>query len=158
MYKRQLVDSNCTVIDSISGVGNLIHDFDVSSESWYTIKIRNTSANQSGQKCWVKVNYEAPSNPFLDAIKNKCSCIPPPSVGLYEITDKLDIYPNPTTGIINLSYVNEHSSSKFEVMDLSGKVILFGKVNSKLELDVSRLKKGIYYLKIGRTTSKFIKM
>ncbi|MEC8459940.1 MAG: alpha-amylase family glycosyl hydrolase, partial [Bacteroidota bacterium] len=105
-----LVDSNCTVIDSISGVGNLIHDFDVSSESWYTIKIRNTTANQSGQKCWVKVNYEAPTHPFLDAIKNKCSCIPPPSVGLYEIIDKLNIYPNPTTGIINLSFVKDYSS------------------------------------------------
>ena len=153
-----LVDSNCTVIDSISGVGNLIHDFDVSSESWYTIKIRNTTANQSGQKCWVKVNYEAPSHPFLDAIKNKCSCIPPPSVGLYEIIDKLNIYPNPTAGIINLSYVKNYSSSKFEVLDLSGKVVLFGKVNNKLELDVSHLTKGIYYLKIGRTMSKFIKM
>ena len=153
-----LVDSNCTVIDSISGVGNLIHDFDVSSESWYTIKIRNTTANQSGQKCWVKVNYEAPSHPFLDAIKNKCSCIPPPSVGLYEIIDKLNIYPNPTTGIINLSFVKDYSSSKFEVVDLSGKVVLFGKVNNKLELDVSHLTKGIYYLKIGRTMSKFIKM
>ena len=153
-----LVDSNCTVIDSISGVGNLIHDFDVLSESWYTIKIRNTTANQSGQKCWVKVNYEAPSHPFLDAIKNKCSCIPPPSVGLYEIIDKLNIYPNPTTGIINLSFVKDYSSSKFEVVDLSGKVVLFGKVNNKLELDVSHLTKGIYYLKIGRTMSKFIKM
>ena len=153
-----LVDSNCIVIDSISGVGNLIHDFDVLSESWYTIKIRNTTANQSGQKCWVKVNYEAPSHPFLDAIKNKCSCIPPPSVGLYEIIDKLNIYPNPTTGIINLSFVKDYSSSKFEVVDLSGKVVLFGKVNNKLELDVSHLTKGIYYLKIGRTMSKFIKM
>ena len=153
-----LVDSNCTVIDSISGIGNLIHDFDVSSESWYTIKIRNTTANQSGQKCWVKVNYEAPSHPFLDAIKNKCSCIPPPSVGLYEIIDNLNIYPNPTTGIINLSFVKDYSSSKFEVVDLSGKVVLFGKVNNKLELDVSHLTKGIYYLKIGRTMSKFIKM
>ncbi|MEC8408180.1 MAG: alpha-amylase family glycosyl hydrolase [Bacteroidota bacterium] len=153
-----LVDSNCTVIDSISGVGNLIHDFDVSSESWYTIKIRNTTANQSGQKCWVKVNYESPSHPFLDAIKNKCSCIPPPSVGLYEIIDNLNIYPNPTTGIINLSFVKDYSSSKFEVVDLSGKVVLFGKVNNKLELDVSHLTKGIYYLKIGRTMSKFIKM
>ena len=153
-----LVDSNCTVIDSISGVGNLIHDFDVSSESWYTIKIRNTTANQSGQKCWVKVNYEAPSHPFLDAIKNKCSCIPPPSVGLYEIIDNLNIYPNPTTGIINLSFVKDYSSSKFEVMDLSAKVVLSGKVNNKLELDVSHLTKGIYYLKIGRIMSKFIKM
>ena len=49
-----LVDSNCTVIDSVSGIGNLIHDFDITSESWYTIKIRNSTPNQSGQKCWVK--------------------------------------------------------------------------------------------------------
>ena len=74
------------------------------------------------------------------------------------ISSCLNIYPNPTTGIINLSFVKDYSSSKFEVVDLSGKVVLFGKVNNKLELDVSHLTKGIYYLKIGRTMSKFIKM
>tara|TARA_Y100001954_G_scaffold83536_1_gene91700 strand:+ start:1651 stop:3963 length:2313 start_codon:yes stop_codon:yes gene_type:complete len=153
-----LVDSNCTVIDSVSGIGNLIHDFDISSESWYTLKIRNSTSNQSGQKCWVKVNYEAPVNPYLDAVKNKCSCIPPPSVGFSEIVYKLDVFPNPTTGIISLSLVERYSLSQFEVLDLTGKVVLFGKINAKLELDVSHLPKGIYYLKIGKITSKFVKM
>ncbi|GIR57483.1 MAG: hypothetical protein CM15mP65_00640 [Crocinitomicaceae bacterium] len=32
-------------------------------------------------------------------------------------------------------------------MDLSGKVVLFGKVNNKLELDVSHLTKGYITLK-----------
>lgn len=153
-----LVDSNCTIIDSVAGVGNITHDFTVSNESWYTLKIRNTTPNQSGQKCWIKVNYEAPSQPHLDAIKNKCSCIPPTSVGFNEIIDKLDIYPNPTTGIINLSLVSRGSSTKFEVVDLTGKVVFFGMINSKLELDVSNLPKGIYYLNVGRMTSKFVKM
>ena len=153
-----LVDSNCNVVDSISGIGNILHDFNVADESWYTIKIRNSTPNQMGQKCWVKVNYEAPSKPYIDAIKNKCSCIPPPSVGFNEIMDKLDIYPNPTTGIINLSLVSGGSSTKFEVVDLTGKVVFFGMINSKLELDVSHLPKGIYYLNVGRMTSKFVKM
>ena len=153
-----LVDSNCTIIDSVSGIGNINHDFAVLSESWYTLKIRNSTSNQSGQKCWVKVNYEAPSNPYIDAVKNKCSCIPPPSLGLNEIIDKLDIYPNPTTGIINLSLASGYSSTKFEVVDLTGKVVFFGMINSKLELDISHLPKGIYYLNVGRMTSKFVKM
>ena len=153
-----LVDSNCNVVDSISGIGNILHDFNIADESWYTIKIRNSTPNQMGQKCWVKVNYEAPSKPYIDAIKNKCSCIPPPSVGFNEIMDKLDIYPNPTTGIINLSLVSGGSSTKFEVVDLTGKVVFFGMINSKLELDVSHLPKGIYYLNVGRMTSKFVKM
>ena len=123
-----------------------------------SIKIRNTTPTQSGQKCWVKVNYEAPSHPYLDAIKNKCSCVPPPSVGLDEIFDELTIYPNPTSGMINLSSVRGYSLSRFEVVDITGKVVFFGVVNSKLMLDVSHLPKGIYYLKIGRTTSKFVKM
>ena len=105
-----------------------------------------------------KVNYEAPTHPYLDAIKNKCSCIPPPSVGLDEIFDELDIYPNPTTGIINLSFEKGYSLSQFEVLDLTGKVVFFGKINGKLELDVSHLPKGIYYLKIGKMTSRFVKM
>ena len=153
-----LVDSNCTVIDSVSGIGNIIHDFTVANESWYSIKIRNTTPTQSGQKCWVKVNYEAPSHPYLDAIKNKCSCVPPPSVGLDDFFDELTIYPNPTSGMINLSSVSGYSLSRFDVVDITGKVVFFGVVNSKLMLDVSHLPKGIYYLKIGRTTSKFVKM
>jgi len=94
----------------------------------------------------VALNYFGPTVDIIECIT------------FQEIIDKLNIYPNPTTGIINLSFVKDYSLSKFEVVDLSGKVVLFGKVNNKLELDVSHLTKGIYYLKIGRTMSKFIKM
>ena len=75
-----------------------------------------------------------------------------------EIFGELTIYPNPTSGIINLSSARECFLSRFEVIDLTGKVVFFGVVNSKFMLDVSHLPKGIYYLKIDRTTSKFVKM
>ena len=40
-----LLDSNCNIIDSVSGVGTIIHDFIISNEDFYTIKIRNSDSS-----------------------------------------------------------------------------------------------------------------
>ena len=66
-----LLDSNCNTIDSITGIGDFSHDFNILNEDLYTIKIRNTTESQMGQKCWVKVTYNAPTEPNLNILKNK---------------------------------------------------------------------------------------
>ncbi len=51
-----------TLLASKSGSGTTITgSFSNTSTRWITIKIRNTNANVSGQKCFVKVSYAAPS-------------------------------------------------------------------------------------------------
>jgi hypothetical protein len=47
-----LLDSNCNAIDSVSGIGDISHDFAIANEDWYTIRIRNSTDTQLGQKCW----------------------------------------------------------------------------------------------------------
>jgi hypothetical protein len=62
----------------------------------------------------------------------------------------LNIFPNPTTGIVNLSLsINKESIASYKVTDLNGKTILSGNsipINGKI--DISYFNNGIYYLQI----------
>ncbi|MCF8374671.1 MAG: T9SS type A sorting domain-containing protein [Bacteroidales bacterium] len=49
-----------TLLDSESGTGTLTGNFTTSSTGWIVIKANNTSATYLGQKCWIKVSYQAP--------------------------------------------------------------------------------------------------
>ena len=66
------------------------------------------------------------------------------------------IYPNPTTGILNIENKN---IDKIIVLDLNGKFIR--ELEAKPQIDVSQLSKGIYFLQLTingkKTIKKFIK-
>lgn len=64
-------------------------------------------------------------------------------VGVNELKKSLNIYPNPTTGIINIDTKETYS---VEIFDLKGQVLI--EDNAQQSLDISFLKKGIYLLKI----------
>ena len=152
-----LVDSNCNVIDSISGIGNILHDFNVADESWYTIKIRNTTPNQMGQKCWVKLTYEAPTSPNLNTTKNKCACSSTTSVNFEDHTIDYYVYPNPANDFIQILNNENIYGKDYEILDISGRIIQSGKLSLNYKVDVTSLKVGSYYLNVGNHLTKFIK-
>ena len=152
-----LVDSNCNVIDSISGIGNILHDFNVADESWYTIKIRNTTPNQMGQKCWVKLTYEAPASPNLNTTKNKCACSSTTSVNFEDHTIDYYVYPNPANDFIQILNNENIYGKDYEILDISGRIIQSGKLSLNYKVDVTSLKVGSYYLNLGNHLTKFIK-
>ncbi len=51
-----------TLIDSESGTGILSGSYTAANTGWLDIKVRNTLASYVGQKCWIKVSYQAPAN------------------------------------------------------------------------------------------------
>jgi len=79
-----------------------------------------------------------------------------------ELSDiNLKLFPNPTSEILNLR-ADEHLET-YEIIALSGRVELIGKVNSKqLNINVANLAKGVYFVKIKYQeefhTRKFIKI
>ena len=152
-----LVDSNCNVIDSISGIGNILHDFNVADESWYTIKIRNTTPNQMGQKCWVKLTYEAPTSPNLNTIKNKCACSSTTSINFQDHPIDYYVYPNPANDFIQILHNENIYGKDYEILDISGRILQSGKLNLNYKVDVTSLKVGSYYLNLGNHLTKFIK-
>ncbi|WP_333850551.1 T9SS type A sorting domain-containing protein [Epilithonimonas sp.] len=70
----------------------------------------------------------------------------------------LKIYPNPTSDFLTLN--TKEKINNFEIYDSSGKKVN-GELNSNNQIDVSKLLKGVYYIRIltGKDswTSKFIK-
>jgi hypothetical protein len=61
------------------------------------------------------------------------------------------IYPNPSTGNLQLKFNSEIKSGTISVIDISGKLILEKQFNhsSTLNVDLTSLSKGIYFLKIN---------
>ena len=152
-----LVDSNCNVIDSTSGIGNILHDFNIADESWYTIKIRNTTPNQMGQKCWVKLTYDAPTSPNLNTTKNKCACSSTTSFNFEDQMIDYNIYPNPANEFIQILDNENIYGKDYEILDISGRIIQSGKLSLNNQVDVTSLRVGSYYLNLSGHLTKFIK-
>jgi len=73
----------------------------------------------------------------------------------------LNLYPNPTTGMVNLSLDQEKDGQiSIEIFDISGRLVynktaigFGGKLNQAL--DLSGLDKGVYFVKVKTATSEF---
>jgi hypothetical protein len=71
--------------------------------------------------------------------------------GISELKDEISIYPNPSNGIVNVTFEN-NKTREITVRDISGKVILNEKINSNTEIDFNKFGKGIYLLDINSDT------
>lgn len=77
----------------------------------------------------------------------------------------IEIYPNPSTDLVNLKFISDQPEISFNLFTSSGKktkAVLFKKNQKLYQLDIRRLKKGIYHLiashkTSGKTTYKIIK-
>ena len=80
-------------------------------------------------------------------------------IGFYDILPQAQFYPNPTTGVMNISFTDDMHEVK--ILDFSGRIVYCQKLNStSAKLDLSFLNKGIYMAEIisgnKRQTSKFV--
>ncbi len=80
------------------------------------------------------------------------------SVGISDITPgNIKIYPNPTSGVINVSDKNQ-TIQQIEIIDIAGKKIFNSKnllLGSNFEIDLTSQPSGIYSLKIRTETGSF---
>ncbi|MBU3659215.1 MAG: T9SS type A sorting domain-containing protein [Flavobacteriales bacterium] len=161
-----LVDKECNQIDSISGTGNLVFNKTATYDGWHTIRIRNTTATQNGQKCWVKATYTAPAVIQTNVVKNKCACAAPSTVGLEELIEEngISVYPNPSKESITVEFTGNYSiDPEWAVLDLSGKKVLSGNdANFLFHIDISQLMNGYYVFTSNvngvEVRKKFVKM
>ncbi|MCX6753197.1 MAG: T9SS type A sorting domain-containing protein [Candidatus Nomurabacteria bacterium] len=66
------------------------------------------------------------------------------------------LYPNPANENITIDLPLNGRESNVEIIDVTGRLILSLKVSGKQNIDVSSFKDGVYFLKNGNTTKKFI--
>jgi alpha-amylase len=138
-----LLDKDCNPIDSIVGAGNLVFNKNASYDGWYTIRIRNTTASQPGQKCWVKATYMAPAVVQTNVHKAKCACVAPPTSSITELSEELSIYPNPVTNSLNIDA--PANIENWQLMDMNGKILASGKAADYfVQIDMSEMAEGAY--------------
>ncbi|MFN5418575.1 MAG: alpha-amylase family glycosyl hydrolase [Flavobacteriia bacterium] len=163
-----LLDKDCVPLDSVSGFGNLALNYTPSVSSWYTMRIRNTTATQAGQKCWVKAEYQAPAVVQTNVTKNKCTCQNTTTINdVEDLNDaKMLISPNPVTNAIfvtlNSPIVKNNS---WKIYDINGREVQNGNAQfgaMTFEVNASELKNGIYYFEIFQNESfirqRFVKL
>ncbi|MEC3908657.1 sulfatase-like hydrolase/transferase [Tamlana sp. 2201CG12-4] len=70
--------------------------------------------------------------------------------------NKISIYPNPSTAIINIT--SEIILDTYSIYSIQGKVFKEGALNkSKSSIDISALSNGIYFIKLNAASGSFIK-
>ncbi len=67
-------------------------------------------------------------------------------------------YPNPAQDVINIKSNTALSDRNYTIVDLSGKLLLIGRLDEDAAINVERLAAGIYFIRIGQQRSiKIIK-
>jgi len=66
-------------------------------------------------------------------------------LGVEDLTNTINVYPNPTSGMVTMNFGKEITNGKVELIDAQGRVVLTNEVNGKNHtLDISSFAKGIY--------------
>ena len=159
-------DKDCAEFDSISAAGTIIDSIVPNYSGWLTIKIKNTTATQTGQKCYVKLNYLAPEVVDPTVVKNNCACaISFASLEESEISTT-NIYPNPTNDILNVTFEKILSENlKINFIGMDGRILenfdLNGG-NDAYQLSTEKLKPGVYFIEMTQenqtTRQQFVKL
>lgn len=105
------------------------------------------------QKIMMFGNHQTPSKGIITRVLNNTNTLSVKNQEAQKVS--LGIYPNPVKDILYLKNIKSKDSNA-EVIDISGKIIMKLLINNN-KVDVSSLVKGVYFLKVGETTHKFIK-
>ena len=72
--------------------------------------------------------------------------------------NKLDVFPNPTQGILQIETSFVHPGTPYIVSDEMGSIVLQGTLNSTITpIDISRLSSGFYMLRVGNEVVKVVR-
>ena len=69
------------------------------------------------------------------------------------VINKVSIYPNPTSDVLNVS-TNSNDLSELTVKDISGKIVLSQKFNTKVTISTENYSKGVYIIDVKNNLGK----
>lgn len=100
------------------------------------------------------LNY---SNEFSDLFVDDINISQTVNINEYKVSENINIYPNPTTGIINFNFLNS-DVEKISILDVTGKIIIEKSVNSQTDnIDISNYANGLYLIKLQTDKELFTK-
>lgn len=70
----------------------------------------------------------------------------------------IDIFPNPTTGLVHVVCDEAQSLERISVKDASGRTVIVNNVNGNIaDIDLALLQKGMYFVEVKTTSDKTVK-
>ena len=158
-----ILNKDCQVLDSVQQTGNGIFQFVPTYSGWHTIRLRNATASQAGQNCWVKAIYQAPQVVQTNEVKNKCACSI--SNGGNSATDDLlaeqiMIYPNPAQNELMITWDENVVVNSIQFIDLRGCLLKDFQgpfTNDALNCTNLNMEKGSYLVRINATSGSIVK-
>ena len=125
---------------------------------WYTIKVKNSTTTQAGQKVWANVAYTAPTS--VNTRTSPGNLEPPMDDNTTTPTEvvaapgaTLSVFPNPSTGQVFFSTegLSDQHKIHLELFDISGRLVLditdnLAGIQDLFNSTFSRLETGIYLL------------
>lgn len=128
---------------------------------------------------WVLYSYNIPASFDGQAVYISINCISPDQFGFavddFKVTTtgqmstsdffakNFSVYPNPSTGIVNLASKNNAAINAIQLTDLNGRVVKNLNANgvTDMQINISDLTSGVYFLNIqtdaGSGTTKIVK-
>ncbi|MEA2042272.1 MAG: T9SS type A sorting domain-containing protein, partial [Bacteroidota bacterium] len=98
------------------------------------------------------INY---SNEFSDLFVDDINIAQTVNIDEHKVSENINIYPNPTTGIIYFDFLNSEIK-KISILDITGKVIIEKSVNSQTDnINFSNYANGLYLIKLQTDKESF---
>lgn len=142
--------------------GNKIIDFVFSDKSPWPVKadgkgftltsiLKNPDGNPNDYSYWgasSKIN----GSPFADDSGIVIS------TSEYILTDNLNVFPNPTSGILNISFKNRYEGGEVEIYSVSGNRIYSEKISANSKIDFRNITSvgGLYIVNIRNENSNSV--
>ena len=148
IYTEQIINNGIadtiTANDVYPNFNDFSETFSIKPSKWMWCDCLNDSA------IWIITVYD-PNN-IADSSSTRViwKCVLPTSIEDYSNDQRLDIFPNPTNSKVNF---NSKLTGRLNNI-LGDEVLLFNEV---FEIDISDMRKGIYFLKTKESTIKIIK-
>ena len=145
------INNACEVVDTLAAVGTMTFQASAQYAGWHTLRIRNTTPNQAGQKCWVKVNYTAPQVVQTNVAKQKCACVQSGASIPEQDAFEHRIYPNPTRDVVYIESLTEEPISDLYLYNISGQCLrqIHDENEPVASLSLAGLDRGMYVLQVG---------
>lgn len=151
-----LYNSSNTIVQTVSGTGNLTLTYTPSSTGLYTVKVKNTSAGNPAQNVFVKVTYTAPKVANTASYPARVAPIPgKPATSKEEPPITIRNYPDPFSNVTMVSFtLPEKSLTNVQLYNLQGQLVrqILNKElaagKHQVDLQTPDLSPGIYMLKL----------
>lgn len=152
-----LYNTSGTILSQVTGTSSntapLTGTYTPTATGWLTIKVKNTTATQAGQKVWVNVTYTAPTSVNTRTGAGSLRQAAPSPITEVVKTKAVKVYPNPASGNITLSARGFETGEvlQLKLSNSDGKVLvrLAGtgpQLSSMFNAAFKSLKTGIYML------------